>query len=96
MRFPPQRDLKWSYLYVDCVILHWYACDADGRSYGHVTSKFLDVQVTKFSYPWCSAAGARAPLLRSRLTNKPLSPGKVCHATGVYVLYSFRTVVWVL
>ena len=35
-------------------------------------------------------------ILRSVLTDNPPSPGKVGHKTGVYVLYSFRTVVWVL
>ena len=36
------------------------------------------------------------PILRSLLTDNPPSPGKVGHTTGVYVPYSFRTVVWVL
>ena len=36
------------------------------------------------------------PILRSVLTDNPPSPGKVGHNTGVYVPYSFRTVVWVL
>ena len=36
------------------------------------------------------------PILRSLLTENPPSPGKVDHTTGVYVPYSFRTVVWVL
>ena len=36
------------------------------------------------------------PILRSILTDNPPSPGKVDHTTGVYVPYSFRTVVWVL
>ena len=39
-----QNNLKLPYLYFDLVILHWYACGADGRSggraYGHVTTKF--------------------------------------------------------
>ena len=36
------------------------------------------------------------PILRSLLTDNPPSPGKVGPTTGVYVPYSFRTVVWVL
>ena len=30
------------------------------------------------------------------LVDNPPSPGEVGHTTGVYVPYSFRTVVWVL
>ena len=35
----------WIAIPVDCVILHWYACGADGRwggqlVYGHVITKF--------------------------------------------------------
>ena len=34
-----------------------------GRAHGHVNNKiFSDAWITKFSYPWCSAARARAPL----------------------------------
>ena len=34
-----------------------------GRAHGHVNTKiFSDAWITKFSYPWCSAARARAPL----------------------------------
>ena len=36
------------------------------------------------------------PILRSLLTNNPPRQGKVGHTRGVYVPYSFRTVVWVL
>ena len=36
------------------------------------------------------------PISRSLLTENPSSPGKADHATGVYVRYSFRTVVGVL
>ena len=36
------------------------------------------------------------PVLRSLLTDNPLSPGKVGHTTVVYVPYSFRTLVWIL
>ena len=36
------------------------------------------------------------PILRSPLTDNPPSPGKVDLTTGVYVPYSFSTVVWVL
>ena len=34
--------------------------------------------------------------LRSLLTDNPPSPGNIGHTTGVYVPYSFQTVVWVL
>ena len=63
MRFPVKitSSCIWVAIPVDWVILHWYACGADGRSvYVHV--------ITTFSYPWCFAArasGARAPLLGS-------------------------------
>ena len=33
---------------------------------------------------------------RSLLTDNPPIPERVSHTTGVYVPYSFRTVVWVL
>ena len=36
------------------------------------------------------------PYIRYPLTDNPLSPGKVDHTTGVYVRYTFRTVVQVL
>ena len=47
----------WVAIPVDWVILHWYACGADGRAYGHVINKISRVH-TKFSYLWCSAASA--------------------------------------
>ena len=31
---------------------------------------FSDVQITKFSYPWCSAARVRAPLKPTVLISK--------------------------
>ena len=43
MRFPAKitSSCIWVAIPVDWVILHWYACDADGRSvYGHVITKF--------------------------------------------------------
>ena len=54
---------------VDWNIWHWYACGAEGisggRSFG-VRSRdyqiFSDGWFTSFSYPWWSAACARAPL----------------------------------
>ena len=36
------------------------------------------------------------PVLRSLLADNPPSPEKVGHTTGVYVPYSFRTLVWIL
>ena len=36
------------------------------------------------------------PTLRSFLTDNLPGQGKVGHTTGIYVPYSFRTVVWVL
>ena len=47
MRFPAKitSSCIWVAIPVDWVILHWYACGADGRSggrsvYGHVITKF--------------------------------------------------------
>ena len=39
---------------------------------------------------------ARCQRLRSLLTDSPSYPGKIDYTTGVYVTYSFRTVLWVL
>ena len=37
-------------------IEHWFTCVADGRTYGHETTKiFSDGKITKFSYPWVTA-----------------------------------------
>ena len=37
-------------------IEHWFICVADGRTYGHETTKiFSDGKITKFSYPWVTA-----------------------------------------
>ena len=39
----------------------------DGRSvYGHVITYFSGMD--RFSYPWCSAAGAREPRYKERIT----------------------------
>ena len=64
MRFPAKitSSCIWVAIPVGWVILHWYACGADGRSVGRTVtwlSKFLewaDLQITKLSYPWCSAS----------------------------------------
>ena len=60
MQFPAKiaSSCIWVAIPVDWVILHWYACDADGRSfrrsvYGHVIAKFSGMG--RFTYPWCSA-----------------------------------------
>ena len=59
----------WVAIPVGWVILHLYACGADGRSLGLFTGSwlpnFLRWVDTTFSYPWSSAARAlrvRAPL----------------------------------
>ena len=59
---------------VDLVILHWYACVADGWSlrqagggsvYGHAIAKFSRMgRLLHFFYPWCSAGAFRARELR--------------------------------
>ena len=41
-----------------CESKHWYACGADGRSVGHVITKFSGMG--RFIYPWCSAGALRA------------------------------------
>ena len=49
------------------LILHWYACGADGRRAvnDHLITKFSGMG--RFTYPWCSAGARctrrRAPLL---------------------------------
>ena len=69
MRFPAKitSSCIWVAIPVDWVILHWYACGADGRSLG-VRSRdyqiFSDGYITSFSYPWCSAGSLRARELR--------------------------------
>ena len=60
MRCPAENNSSciWVAIPVDWVSLHWYACGADGRAdvRSRVYQNFSDAQVTKFSYPWCSAA----------------------------------------
>ena len=41
-----------------CESKHWYPCGTDGRSVGHVITKF--VGMGRFIYPWCSAGALRA------------------------------------
>ena len=41
-----------------CEGKHWYAWGADGRSVGHVITKFSGMG--RFIYPWCSAGALRA------------------------------------
>ena len=59
MRFPAKitSSCTWVAIPVDWVILHWYACGADGRSLGrsvycHLITKFSEMD--RFSYPWYS------------------------------------------
>ena len=69
VRFPAKISSSciWVAIPVDWVILHCYACGADGRSLG-VRSRdyqiFSDGYITSFSYPWCSAGSLRARELR--------------------------------
>ena len=64
MRFPAKitSSCIWVAIPVGWVILHWYACGADGRSFGLFTGSwlpnFLRWVDTTFSHPWCSAARA--------------------------------------
>ena len=46
----------WVAIPVDWVISHWYACGADGTLTARYFQIFSDVQITKFSYSYCSAA----------------------------------------
>ena len=76
MRFPAKITLSciWVAIPVDWVILHWYACGADGRSlgrslgrsvYGHVITKFSRMdRLLHFLTHGAPMAGsrARAPL----------------------------------
>ena len=45
---------------------------------------------------WCGTHNRAGLQFKCVLTENPPSPGEVGHTTGVYVPYSFRTVVWVL
>ena len=45
---------------------------------------------------WCGTHNRAGLQFKCVLTDNPPSPGEVGHTTGVYVPYSFRTVVWVL
>ena len=67
MPFPAKISSSWIWVTipVDCVILHWYACGADGQSLGRAGGRavgvrssdyqiFSDGQITSFSYSWCS------------------------------------------
>ena len=45
---------------------------------------------------WCGTYNRAGLQFKCVLTDNPPSPGEVDHITGVYVPYSFRTVVWVL
>ena len=82
MRFPAK--ITSSYISVaipvDWVILHWYACGADGRSLGRavgVRSRdyqiFSDGWITSFSYPWCST-GALALLCSTWRASRARAP----------------------
>ena len=75
MRFPAKitSSCIWVAIPIDWVILHWYACGADGRSlgpigravYGHVITKFSRMVDYFIFLPmvlrW-RASRARAPL----------------------------------
>ena len=69
MRFPAKitSSCIWVAIPVDWVILHWYACGADGRSggrsvYGHVITKFSRMG----SLPHFLIHGAPLRALRAR------------------------------
>ena len=66
-----QKNLKLPYLYVDWVIftlvcLWWGRMDGRAAVRSRDYQNFSDAQVTKFSYPWCSAARERALLISRR------------------------------
>ena len=48
------------------------------------------------STTWCGTHNRVRLQFKCVLADNPLSPGEVGRTTGVYVPYSFRTVVWVL
>ena len=69
MRLPVKTTSSciWVAIFVDWVILHWYACGADGRSvgrsvYGHVFTKFSRMA----SLPHFLTRGAALRALRAR------------------------------
>ena len=77
MRFPAKITTSciWVAMLVDWVILHCYACGADGRSLGRVVGVrsrdyqiFSDGLITSFSNPWCSAGALCARELRYEWT----------------------------
>ena len=45
---------------------------------------------------WCGTHNRAGLQFKTVLTDNPPSPGEAGYTTGVYVPYSFRTVVWVL
>ena len=77
MRFPAKITTSyiWVAMLVDWVILHCYACGADGRSLGRVVGVrsrdyqiFSDGLITSFSNPWYSAGALCARGLRYEWT----------------------------
>ena len=62
MRFPAKitSSCIWVAIPVDWIILHWYACGADGRSvYGHVITKFSGMGRFTDGAPLARASRAR-------------------------------------
>ena len=60
-----------------CEIEHWLPCGADKRAvYSHVITKFS--RMGRFTYPWCSAARARALLLFIYLTSSVVFKSVQC------------------
>ena len=54
-----QSALSWAPKVArECESKHWYACGAEGRSVGHVITKFSGMG--RFNYPWRSASALRA------------------------------------
>ena len=52
-----------------CESKHWYACGADGRSVGHVITKFSGMG--RFIYSWCSAGALRARSSATKTIHAP-------------------------
>ena len=77
MRFPAKMTSSciWVAIPVDWLILH--RCGRTvGRAYGHV--------ITKFSYPWCSAA--RPSRARTPLWNAKVVGFNYCITVGIFLI----------
>ena len=93
----------WVAIPVDWVILHWF-CGADWLSGGGWRSRdyhfsLMGSQSTRFSYPWCSASRARAPLWSrhcsnffgwQRVSQRVLEHNLLCFSLSFFFWFSLK------